>query len=433
MIMKNSSRFYKATVQFLLLFPVSMTLQAQQATTLSLEICQQKAREHYPLLKQKDLLQQSTDLSIENISKTYLPVILFNGQATYQSAVVEIPFEIPGQSIPEFPKDHYQLAVDLNETIFDGGVSREQKKIQKAGLLTDQQKVEVELYRLRQQVDQIYFAVLFGDKTMEQLDISKQDLQKKYEQISVSIKNGESLKSHGDQILAEILKIDQRITEAASIKSSYLRSLSLLIGQELDSRTVSLQTPALQPSLPSYNITSRPDLQLLQLQQQSLETMKGLTKTRTVPRAGVFAQVGYSLPALDPFATTFEPYYLAGVRLNWNIWNWNASGNERQIYTIQQDILNKQVEALDINVRLQSIQLQEEMQKLQTLILQDQQLIDIRKSISKSASAQVDNGVITVTDYLAQVNAQYLAEIALNTHELQLAYAQVNYLTTLGK
>jgi len=422
----------KIALLFLLLF-TACTVNAQPTPAITLDYCQQKARENYPLLKQKDLLRQTSDLTIENISKIYLPTFALNGQATYQSVVVEIPFEIPGQDIQEFPKDHYLLTLDISETIYDGGVSREQKKIQEAALMSDQQKVEVELFRLRQQVNLVYFAVLLGEKTIEQLILSKQDLEKKYEVVSSSIKNGQSLKSDGDQILAEMLKIDQRITEATSIKISYLKSLALLINELLDATTVILQIPSVLPELPAYSIAARPDLQLLQTQQQSLEVMKGITKTSTVPKAGVFAQLGYGKPGLDPFSTSFEAYYVAGIRLNWNIWNWNASVNERQIYTIQQDILDKQMEALDINVRLQSIQQEEEMQKLRSLIAQDRQLIELRKSISNSASAQVDNGVITVTDYLTQVNAQYLAEIALNTHELQLSYAQIKYLTTLGK
>ncbi|HUM46050.1 MAG TPA: TolC family protein [Chitinophagales bacterium] len=406
---------------------------AQSGSTLTLEYCQQQARENYPLLKQKTMLQQTSDLTIENISKAYLPTFEFNAQASYQSAVVEIPFQLPGQEIPEFPKDHYQFTLDVKETIYDGGTAREQKKIQEAGLLADQQKVEVELFKLRQQVNLVYFAVLLGDKTIEQLNLTKEDLQKKYDQVNVTVKNGASLKSNAEQIEAELLKNQQRITEAFSVKVSYVKSLGLLINQPLDPATIKLQTPVLVSELPAYAINTRPDLVLLQHQQLNLEAMKGLTKTKTTPKAGAFAQLGYGRPGLDPFSTQFEPYYLAGLKVSWNIWNWNASSNERQIYTIQQDMLNRQIEALDINVKLQSIQQTEEIQKLQTLIEQDKQLITLRKNISKTASNQVDNGVITVTDYLTQVNAQYLAELSLTTHELQLIYAQVNYVTTLGK
>lgn len=417
----------------LMFFLAATPVAAQNDASLTLEYCQQQARENYPLLKQKDLLKQSSDLTIENISKTYLPTFVLNGQATYQSKVVEIPFTVPGQEFPEFPKDHYQFTLDLAETIYDGGASREQKKIQAAGLLAEQQKVEVDLYQLRQQVNLIYFAILLGDKTIEQLNISKNDLQKKYEQVQVVVKNGASLKSNAEQIKAEILKLDQQITSAIAVKTAYIKSLEVLINKPLDAASTLLEVPAVTAELPSYSVALRPDFMLLQQQQLSLEAMKGLTKSKTTPKAGAFAQLGYGLPGLDPFSTTFEPYYIAGLKLSWNIWNWNASSNERQIYAIQQQVLDQQMEALNINVKLQSIQQLEEISKLNKLIAQDQELIELRKSISKTASNQVDNGAITVTDYLTQVNAQYLAEISFKTHELQLVYAQINYLTTLGK
>lgn len=406
---------------------------AQPSTPLTLVDCQQKARVNYPLLKQKDLLQQTNDLSIENIGKAYLPTIEFNAQTSYQSTVIVIPFEIPGQETPVFPNDHYQFTLDVKQTIYDGGAAKDQKKIQEATLQTDQQKVEVELYKLRQQVNAIYFAVLLGDKTIAQLNLTKEDLQKKLDQVNVTVKNGAVLQSNADQIKSEILKTEQKITEAKSLKHAYVKSLSMLINDTLDAENVLLQTPSEGSQIPFYNISQRPDLILLQQQQVNLEAMKGLTKAKTTPKFGAFAQLGYSKPGLDPFSTIFDPYYLAGLKLSWNIWNWNASKNERQIYSIQQDMLDQQMETLDVNVKLQAIQQQEEMTKLRTLIEQDQQLIDLRKKISKTASTQVDNGVITVTDYLAQVNAEYQAELSLTTHQLQLAYAYVNYETTLGK
>lgn len=408
------------------------TLCAQQSS-LTLEYCQQKARENYPLLKQKDFLKQSNELSLENIEKIYLPVFNAGAQATYQSSVVEIPFQIPGVEIPEFPKDHYQLTLDVMENIYDGGTAHGQKLIQEAGSDAEQQKVDVQLYNLRQQVNSTYFAILMGEKTLEQLQLNRQDLQKKYDQVYAGVKNGAVLQSNADQVKAEILKTDQRITEVTSQKSSYVKTLGILINESLNEQDLILEIPNAEAQLPAYDITKRPDLILLQKQQFSLEAMKALTKTHSSPKLGAFVQLGYSRPALDPFSTEFEPYYLAGLKLSWNLWNWNSSKNERQVYTVQQEMIQKQIETLDMNTKVTAMQQQGEIEKLKTLITQDQEMIDIRKKISKTTSDQLDNGVITVTDYLSQVNAQYIAELSMSMHQLQLVYAYVNYVTTLGR
>jgi outer membrane protein TolC len=182
-----------------------------------------------------------------------------------------------------------------------------------------------------------------------------------------------------------------------------------------------------------YDITFRPDYILLKKEQANLEAVKKSTKVSTTPYVGAFGQVGYGLPGLDPFKTTFDQYFIVGLKLNWNIWNWNESKNQREIYSIQQDVLDKQIAALDIHSRLNVFQQEEEMTRLKNLIIHDRELIELRKSISKSANAQVDNGVITMTDYLSLLNEQYQAELALRIHELQLTYAYINYLTILGQ
>ena len=72
-----------------MLFPAHL-LMAQEAVTL--EQCQNWARESHPVLKQLDLYQQILDLKNENNATSFLPQISLNGQATYQSAVTKLEF-----------------------------------------------------------------------------------------------------------------------------------------------------------------------------------------------------------------------------------------------------------------------------------------------------------------------------------------------------
>lgn len=47
---------------------------------LTLDECQQLARENYPLLQKYDLIKQTAAYSIENINKDYLPQLSLSGQ-----------------------------------------------------------------------------------------------------------------------------------------------------------------------------------------------------------------------------------------------------------------------------------------------------------------------------------------------------------------
>ena len=70
-------------------FALIMMATAIQAQTL--EECQLAAEKNYPMIKQYDLISQTTQLTVRNIQKGWLPQIAIAAQATYQSDVTSWP------------------------------------------------------------------------------------------------------------------------------------------------------------------------------------------------------------------------------------------------------------------------------------------------------------------------------------------------------
>ena len=77
---------------------------------ITLEECYSKARENYPLIKQKKYIAQSKDYSVSNVWKGYFPQITINGQATYQSDVTSIPIPPVGESYETLSKDIFPVS-----------------------------------------------------------------------------------------------------------------------------------------------------------------------------------------------------------------------------------------------------------------------------------------------------------------------------------
>ena len=121
----------------LLLLPVF--LQAQQK--LSLTQAYQLAQQNYPLVKQRDLLKQTTGINIDNLSKGFLPQLSVSGQATYQSDVTQVTIPVPGISITPPSKDQYKIIAEANQLIYDGGIIKDQKNIQLLNDKAEQQKI----------------------------------------------------------------------------------------------------------------------------------------------------------------------------------------------------------------------------------------------------------------------------------------------------
>ena len=170
---------------FLLMLP--LTMQAQ-----TLQECQEAAEHNYPLIRQYDLIGKTTQLTVENIGKGWLPQVSASAQATLQSDVASWPeqmqsvYQQMGLNMKGLKKDQYRIGIDVNQTVYDGGVIRSQKEIAQRQGAIEEAQTEVTMYQVRSRVNEMYFALLLLD---EQITLNA-DLQ---ELLSSSEKKLESM------------------------------------------------------------------------------------------------------------------------------------------------------------------------------------------------------------------------------------------------
>lgn len=397
---------------------------------LTLEQCYEKARQNFPLIKQKDLLVSTKDFTIANARSGYLPQLTIAGQATYQSDVTKIPLEVPGFSIKTLPKDQYKIYAEVSQSLYDGGTIKRQNAISETNALVEDQKVEIELYKIKERINQIYFGVLLLDEQLVQLDLIRKDLESSIQKVESSIRNGVAFKTNSDILQAEMLKTDQRAIELKAGKDAYLSMLGIFMGEELSSNT-QLERPADIQAAEDTNI-SRPEMMLYTYQSQLFTAQQQLNNTRILPRFNVFIQGGYGRPALNLLQPDFETYYIGGLRLSWNLSSLYNTRRDKQQLNINLQGVDVQRQAFLFNTKLTLKQQHSDISKLNDLIEVDQQIITLREKIKNTAKAQLDNGVITANDYLRELNAEDQAKQNLSLHRIQLLMTEYNYLATTG-
>ncbi|HEX6848154.1 MAG TPA: TolC family protein [Chitinophagaceae bacterium] len=412
----------------MLFFPVMLYT---QEPTLSLQKAYELAQQNYPLIKQRDLIKQTTGLSIENLSKGFLPQFSLNAQATYQSAVTEPKFTLPGGTFIEIlDKDQYRILGDVNQLIYDGGSIRQQKNIQQLNEEVEQQRIEVELYKLKERINQVFFGVLYLDEQLMQVELVKADLNNGIKKVEAQVNNGTAFRSNLHLLNAELLKTDQRTIELKANRKGLLDVLALFINQDLPENT-RLERPRAEG--PLQNEIARPELKLYSTQEKLLGGQYRLVDSRNRPKASLFFQGGYGKPGLNMFVNGFDFYYTTGVRLNWQFGGLYTQKREKKIIELNQKTVDIQKEVFLLNTNSQLKEEQSEVEKLQKLIDTDKEIIDLRIKVKDAAKAQLENGVITANDYLREVNAEDLARQSLITHQIQLLQAQINYHTISGK
>lgn len=414
---------------FLLIGVLPLATQAQNGQTLSLDTCLKKAAENYPLVQQYGLIQKSAEYSLSNASKAYLPQFQIMGQVTYQSDVPNIPTGVPGVTKPLLDKDQYKTYAELNQSIYDGGLTRNQKNIVEAQSKIDRSKIEIDLYALRDRVTQLYFGILIIDKQLSQNKIYQNDIENGLKRVQAMVAQGAALKSNEDVLQADLLKSKQRDIELNSIKRAYLNMLGAFLNQTLDNNT-QLEMP---PALVLPNEISRPELNLFEAQKRLFESQRGLLAARNMPKLSLFAQGGYAKPGFDFFKNEFVWYYIGGVRLSWNVNGFYTLSNEKKMLDLNARMVDVQQETFLFNTRYALSMQETETEKYRELLKTDDEIVQLRKSIKERAAAQLQNGTIQASDYMREVNAEDLARQNQLLHQIQFLQTQYNQKISRGK
>lgn len=410
------------TLKYLILpaFLLHLSLNAQESVTL--KETQQLAKEHYPLIKRNGLIEKTQTYTLENIAKGWLPQINVVGQATYQNEVTQLPFTLPNSSVEPLSKDQYKVYADIQQTVYDGGLISNQKKLAKIQSETEIQKNEVELDQLEERINQIYFGILQSQEQMQQTEITKNDLENGLKKANAQLQFGTILRSQVDVLKAQLIGLQQRQIEVQSLRKNLIETLSLFTKKDFNKNTIFEKPEKLL--LTSEN--NRTELKLFSLQQQFLETQKSLVQSKNLPKLGAFFQGGYGKPGFNMLRNEFDVFYISGLRLQIPISGYYTKKNDLVLLNTQQQDLEIQKENFLFNQNFSTIRNNEELDKLQKLIQKDEELIALRQSIKNASLAQLENGVINTSDYLREVNAEEQARIQKTTHEIQFLLTQYN-------
>ena len=390
--------------------------------TIALEQCYQWSRENYPLIKKQELIKKSEQYTTENALKGWLPQINIVGQATYQNEVTELPIKLPNISVDPLSKDQYKVYADISQTIYDGGNIKNQKKLALAQSEIQNQQLAVDLDKLKERINQLYFGILQTDKQLAQLQLTKSDINEGIKKAEAQLKNGVIFRSNLDVLKAELVKIEQREIELKSVKQSFSQMLSYFIKRNLDENT-QLQTPE---KVLITETNNRSELKLFDAQKSLIETQKKLINTKNTPKLGAFFQGGYGKPGFNMLKNEFDIFYIGGIRLNIPISGFYTQKNDLALLENQSQEIEIQRENFLFNQNFTEIQQKNDLDKIQNLIDKDDELITLRKSIKKASLAQLENGVITTNDYLREVTAEEQAILTKITHEIQYLLTQYN-------
>ena len=394
------------------------------AQAQSLEECQQAAERNYPLIQQYGLIEKTTELTVANIQKGWLPQVSASAQATYQSDVMAWPDEMKGMlgqmglNFEGLKKDQYRVGIDVQQTVFDGGAIRSQKEIARLQGNVQTAQNEVNLYNVRKRVNEMYFGVLLINEQMK-LNGDLQELLAANEKKLVSmLKGGTAAESDYQNVKAERLKVVQQATGLEAQRSALQRMLSAFCGIEVKQ----IVRPPLTPPVGGGN--ARPELKAIDAQLKLADAQEKALNAALMPKLGVFAQGYYGYPGYNMFEDMMSRKFswngMIGARLSWNIGALYTRKNDKAKLNIQRSMFNVQRETFLFNNNLEQIQQNENIERYKKLMADDEEIISLRSRIRKAAESKLSHGIIDVNDLVKEITNENAAKVQQRVHEIEM-------------
>ena len=414
----------KKTISFALIM-MATAIQAQ-----TLEECQLAAEKNYPMIKQYDLISQTTQLTVRNIQKGWLPQIAIAAQAIYQSDVTSWPesmkgtFQQLGVNMKGLSKDQYKVGIDLQQTIYDGGtisslrsIARQEEKVQKA-------QVETNLYQVRKRVNEMYFSLLLLNEQIKLNDDVKALLLSSEKKLASMLKGGTIATSDFENIRAERLSVEQQNESLKSQQQMLQHLLSTFCGIKVSY----IQKPA--PFETTISSNKRPEMLLFDNQLQLSSIKEKALNSQVRPKLGIFAQGFYGYPGLNMFEDMMNRKWslngMVGVKLSWNVGALYSLKNDKAKLRLQREMTENAREIFLFNNQLEEIQQNENIKRYHTMKQTDDEIIMLRTNIRKAAESKLAHGIIDINNLLREINNENAAKIQQTIHDIEMLKEMYN-------
>ena len=396
----------------------------------TLEECQQAAEKNYPLIKQYGLIAKTTQLTVKNIQKGWLPQITASAQATYQSAVTAWPesmqniYQQMGLNMKGLSKDQYKIGIDLQQTIYDGGAISSQRNLaQKEGEVQEAQ-TETNLYQVRRRVNEMYFSLLLLNEQIQLNEDVKTLLLSSEKKLSAMVKGGTAATSDLDNVRAERLSVEQQNENLKQQKQMLQRMLSVFCGLEVNNT----QKPA--PVQIASSVNNRPEMRLYNSQLELTEAKEKALDTQLRPKLGLFAQGFYGYPGLNMFEDMMNRKWslngIVGIKLSWNVSAFYTHKNDKAKLNAQREMIENAREVFLFNNKLEEIQQSENISRYQTMMKSDDEIIVLRTNVRKAAESKLTHGIIDVISLLREINNENAAKTQQSIHEIDMLKEMYN-------
>lgn len=425
--------------RYLLVILLTLSVSLGLAAQVTIEQCVNLAQENYPLIKKYNLLNSLNEINLSDINKSWLPQINVYAQGNVQNATPSFPDRLSGMlkqmgtDISGLNEWQYKIGADLNQTIWDGGSSKARREIERTQHAEKQAALDVQLYAVKERVENLFFGILLIDEQTKQIRASIDLLQDNLQKLRSMLKNGIAMQCDADMVEAQYLATSQQLIQARSMAESYRRLLEIYIGESLAGRELIMPDAV----IPGDLVPNRPEQKLFNAQLLANDALRNNITSSIMPQIGLFAQAYYGYPGYDYFENMMNrnPSFniLAGVKISWNIGAFYTKKNSNQKLKLAAGEISADRETFLFNTSLETQSQVDNINELKAVIKEDDRIVELRANVRRAAESQLDNGTIDATALLTKITDEKQARLNAVYHEIQLLQSIYKLKHTVNK
>lgn len=399
----------------------------------TLDECIGWAYDNYPQIKEMSLIEMTKGIDLKNAAYAWLPHLNISGKATWQSEVVEIPMDIPGMDI-NIPHDQYGLTAEFTQQIWDGGTSRSQKELAEAGAEVKKTQLETNLWSIRSRVQNVFLGIILIDKQLELNGLLRESLERSSEEVKSRMEAGVALPSDLDQVSVNILSCLQQRASLDADRKSYVKILGLLTGRDMTDMELAVPQDAVNyVDDGARDFETRPEMAFYAAQLKQNEFQRRQLNTLISPKLNLSLQGGYGRPGMNMLSGDFSGYFVAGLKLQWNIGALYTRGLDKRRVNADAQKIDLTRKSFILNSSVEAEQKNNAILKARDVLEKDSEIIGLRQRIRASGENQYREGTIKMNDYLSMLDEEYKAKANESMHEVQLMMAVYDMKNTIGK
>ena len=400
---------------------------------ITLDECIGWAYDNYPQIKEMSLIEMTKGIDLKNAAYAWLPHLNISGKATWQSEVVEMPMDIPGMDI-NIPHDQYGLTAEFTQQIWDGGTSRSQKELAEAGAEVKKTQLETNLWSIRSRVQNVFLGIILIDKQLELNRLLRESLERSSEEVKSRMEAGVALPSDLDQVSVNILSCLQQRASLDADRKSYVRILGLLTGRDMTAVELAVPQDAVNyVDDGARDFETRPEMAFYAAQLKQNEFQRRQLNTLISPKLNLSLQGGYGRPGMNMLSGDFSGYFVAGLKLQWNIGALYTRGLDKRKVNADAQKIDLTRKSFILNSSVEAEQKNNAILKARDVLEKDSEIIGLRQRIRASGENQYREGTIKMNDYLSMLDEEYKAKANESMHEVQLMMAVYDMKNTIGK